>query len=191
MVPLIFICFRLSFLTSGCMLGGFWGPFGSGTSLQAPLAAEVGARKLRTRNEFDFGRIWEPSWGSSGSFLRDALYIFDTKVESFFKLFLKPLPERLQDQFRIQMLTKSWFWGEVWMYLKTLQTLTDFILTCFLLDDLPRPALDPASEVFLGFRVLVGTLSTSIWESAGDFGCRLGSQGGGHLGVDACAGVCV
>ena len=77
MLYLIFIIFLLIvFMILGSILSGFWGPFGSGTPLQAPLGPEVGGRRLRTGKK----SIWDGFWdhlgvhpGPSGALFRTVL----------------------------------------------------------------------------------------------------------------------
>ena len=71
---------------------------------------------------------------------------FDTKVMSFWKLFLKPLPGWLRDHCGTKELTKSEVCGRAWMLIKHSKFI--FYMACFLPDATPRPAPDLNSLSF-------------------------------------------
>ena len=75
------------------------GYFGPGTPLQTPFGPEVAARRLPTSQKVDLVRVWGLSRGAAGVLWGPFSISFDVKVASGWRVFLEPLPERVQDRF--------------------------------------------------------------------------------------------
>ena len=88
--------------------------------------------------------------------------MFDAKVVSLRNLFLKHLPERLQDEFGIGKLTKSEVCGKTWMVLKHNEYHTDLIFACFFRMPFQDRLRTSIWRLLNGFGIQVGTLWTSI-----------------------------
>ena len=99
----------------GSILRQFWSPFG----FWYPSPSTLGSRSW-SWEALDQKRIWffKDSWTIMGS-RRVLLELFSdslrTTIVSFCKLFVNPLPKRLQDKFGTPELTKVKCFGRAWM----------------------------------------------------------------------------